>query len=273
MATKAMPSSCLLAIIAVSYFNSSDLDRLISSLQSQEIEDWILLIADNSSDELENHKIISLESRDDRIRTVRSSTNLGYMPAAIGASAMLPKSDWTLICNSDVELGDARVFSKILGTEKEGLAVLAPGITDQHSGADLNPFLERPPSGLWLYLRLAGTSNRLLFYLMKKIHSFRLRLKRRAPKTTTQSPRKIYAPHGSFFIMPSGFARELMGSEFQMLYGEEFTMARKAHNAGLRILYQPEIRVIHHSHASTGSLKGSQARKFQLEALKTHIAK
>lgn len=265
-----MRTTCSIAVVAVSYFNFYDLERLIGSLKVQTNPSWRLLIVDNSLDAEENQRVMLLKTADSRIQVTTPAENLGYMPSALIATALLPDSDWVVICNSDIELSDPEAFSKISSLKNREIAVVAPKITDQLTGANLNPFLEQAPSQTWTYLRLIGTSNQLAYKAMKKIHQRRLLSRAAAPKIPHDTPRRVFAAHGSLFIMASSFAQSLVNVRFQSLYGEELTLAGKAREAKKIIMYEPEITAIHHSHSATGSLQESNVRKLQYKALNTY---
>jgi GT2 family glycosyltransferase len=262
-----LPRNLPIGVIAVSYFNSSDLERLVVSLQKQEVGNWNLVIVDNSMDEDEHHKIGALASTDGRVRTFFSTQNTGYMPSALVAVSLLPESRWTVICNSDVEFSDPDAFSILLDLEDSNIAVVAPRITDHPSNAELNPFLVRRPGKIWLYLRLAALSNGFLYKLMKHVH--RIRSRPDDAKTDRSSLfREIYAAHGSCLILHPDFVPRLKEISFEALYGEELLIALEAKETGRKILYTPSISVVHYSHSSTGSLSERRVRGLQLAALK-----
>ena len=265
------PPPCSIAVIAVSYYNSVEVKRLIESLKNQVIQDWHLLIIDNSTDRGENERISSLQGWDSRIRVISPPENLGYMPAAIAGYSCLPESEWTIICNSDIELALPDIFSKILEIDSSKFAVVAPKISDAQTGSNLNPFLEQAPSLIWTLLRLMATSHLALYKLMQKFHHLRLNTVNLSKRAIDENSKHIFAAHGSCFIMASRFAKDLTGVGFQLLYGEEFRVASAARRAGEIILYEPTIEIVHYSHAATRSLDGKAVMRMQFEALKSHL--
>ena len=265
-----MCDSGSIGVIAVSYFNSTELKRLIASMQMQKNQDWTLVIVDNSVDFAENRKTRALRHLDPRIQISTPAENLGYMPAAIASLPLVEDATWTIICNSDIEFADSDTFSRVLSTEIAEVAVLAPQITDSFTVASLNPFLEQKPNRLWVFFRLLGTSQRSLYSAMKILHSWVLKLKKFPRSSPADSPRRIYAAHGSCFILASDFAKTLTGVQFQQLYGEELTMASHARRTGRAVFYDPRLTAIHYSHASTASLAVEKVRKLQFTALKTY---
>lgn len=266
-----MAVSSPIAVIAVSYFNSTELERLILSLRKQNFEAWSLMIVDNSLDDIEREKVELLAATDPRIQVTAPSANLGYLPSALNALSLVQDSEWTLVCNSDLEFSDPNAFSRISQIKSEKIAVVAPRVVDQQSGVNLNPFLKRAPSRLWLYSRLIGTSSSATFTIMTKFNHWRLRSAKFSATTGDESPKKIFAAHGSCFVMSSFFARTLVGNQFQFLYGEELTLAQAAREVGMSIVYDPRVAVIHHSHASTSALRRSFIRKLQSSALETYL--
>lgn len=265
-----MEASGSIGVIAVSYFNSSELKRLITSMQMQESRAWSLVIVDNSVDAEENRRIQSLRLLDSRIQISTQLENLGYMPAAIASLPLIEDATWTIICNSDVEFDKPDTFSRVLNTRSSEIAVIAPQVTDWFTGANLNPFLERRPTGLWVLLRLVGSSHILLYKMMILFHSWALKLRKVSNTRKKSHTRRVYAAHGSCFILEASFAQSLTKVRFQRLYGEELTVATYAQKTRRAVVYGPQLTAIHYSHASTGSLAVAQIRELQFSALKTY---
>lgn len=95
----------------------------------------------------------------------------------------------------------------------------------------------------WLYLltHIYTRLSRELFLIMNKFSKKRLT--------------KIFAAHGSFFIVTEQAVRDLhpLFDERMFLYNEEWYLAMKARNANIPILYCPRLKVLHLEGASSES--------------------
>ena len=63
----------------------------------------------------------------------------------------------------------------------------------------------------------------------------------------------IYAPHGSCIIFNENYFK--MGgnlNHISFLFGEEIFVAESAKKSGLKVQYEPQLRVSDYEHASTG---------------------
>jgi GT2 family glycosyltransferase len=75
------------------------------------------------------------------------------------------------------------------------------------------------------------------------------------------SDMQIYAPHGSIFIFRRAFFEHGGNIRFPyFLFGEEIYIAEQVKEKGGKILYAPELNIIHNEHTSTGLFKWG--RKF-----------
>jgi len=258
----------VVTFLAVSYFNSGELPRLIQSLIGQDDARWRLLIVDNSCDSSEQSRLTNLAEIDPRIRVLISDRNYGFFPGALTHANQVENSQWVAICNSDTELSCKDFVSRLSLVGEESSAVIAPSIKESEPGLDLNPFLLRPPSQLWILLRLAGTSHSTLFRLMQKIRD--ARTKQKAAMVDRQSGSlDIFASHGSFMVLRADFFSTLRPKHFQKLYGEELTIAMLVRYAKGKITYFPSLAVRHYAHASTSSVNLDLKARLQHKALRS----
>ena len=68
-----------------------------------------------------------------------------------------------------------------------------------------------------------------------------------------KSPRKIYAPHGACMIFHRRYFE--CGGALQygaFLFGEEVAIAERVKRLGGTVVYEPDFRIIHNEHATTG---------------------
>jgi hypothetical protein len=80
--------------------------------------------------------------------------------------------------------------------------------------------------------------------------------------------RKIYASHGSFFILTHMFLKRVSELNYPVfLFGEEIYIAETSRNLNLDIIYAPNLRVFDSEHASTSKMKSDAYRSYNEQAL------
>lgn len=274
-----MTSAYDACLITINYRNPHDTKRLLDSVSSQEGRERLLvLVVDNES---------TASSRDALNEIVATfagpchvlpfGSNLYYWGGAAAAVAWLRQQtnltpSWYLICNNDVVL-EERVFLERL-TRHSPLqdVIIAPGITSLADGRQQNPFLVAPFGPLarlkWrLYFAHYWIAASLL-RLRSTCATMRIAVTgagaRRAEERAETGRSTIHAAHGAFVILSQVFF-ELGGyldTDFRM-YGEEMSLAGVARALGLPIIFDPELRVWHGEHSTTG--RGLSRNKYDME--------
>jgi GT2 family glycosyltransferase len=79
---------------------------------------------------------------------------------------------------------------------------------------------------------------------------------------------------GSFMMMPISLFRRLSGwDETYFFYGEDIDFCYRIHRAGYRIIYYPEVEVLHYKGASSGLRKESAQIARPPKATRVKVAK
>ncbi|MGC8979631.1 glycosyltransferase family 2 protein, partial [Caldisericum sp.] len=93
-------------------------------------------------------------------------------------------------------------------------------------------------------------------------------------KNKNIKPQEIYAPFGACIIFHRNYfeAGGTLNTEC-FLFGEEIFVAETARKLNLRILYDPELKVIHHEHSSISILKSKQKAFYAYQSIKYYIDK
>ncbi len=220
------------------------------------------------------------------VELLDTSRNLGYFGGARYAlGCWLERTgqwpSWLIVSNVDLLFPDgtflARLVSRYAGDSACGVGVIAPAVTDMSSGQEMNPFL-RAPMPRWR-LRIY----RLLFrsYVAGNLYGLagriwrRLRARNRAAEgcgcSSSEPPVEIYAPHGSIMVFSQEYFRRGGGLDHvAFLFGEEIFVAETCRRLGLKVVYDPALRVLHQAHVSTSGLGGWRSRtiiRYQREAL------
>jgi GT2 family glycosyltransferase len=253
----------LIHLIAVNYFGATAVERLIRSLMAQSHHDWRLTVVDNSESEEQVANLRGICSREHRAQVVVAPSNLGYAHAAEWVrSTRSVDATWIAVCNTDLQLADDFVAHlTTLGPEK---AVLAPDVTAMPSLRKQNPYmLSRPTVARMLFRRIV-LSNRFSARMA-------LAVARSRPKSRQPSPeivaREIYAPHGCFMLFHEEFfSRGGSLRHGTFLFGEEITIGERTRQLGLRVGYEPSLKVFHEEHQATGHRRTGVMFRAQREA-------
>lgn len=200
--------------------------------------------------------------------------NLGYFGGARYGVNLLAESgadpDWLVISNVDLSFDPAEVKAALARHDWRTIGVVAPAILSATSGRSLNPFMVRRPSVWRMH------AYKVIFYPYWGLLGFtyvsgilaRLRALIQSPlKSDWVGARNIYAPHGAIIAL----SRELLARASPLdhppfLFGEEITVAECARRAGLAVVYDPSIRVIHAEHASTAAVPSRKRHVYVRDA-------
>jgi GT2 family glycosyltransferase len=240
----------LLRVIAINYFGAAWVEGLLRSLQEQRHQDWRLVLVDNSESEDQGSRLREICVEEERAEVLISSSNLGYLRAAEWARLSQPsEATWTAVCNTDLQLDDHR-FVALLSDLRPDRAVLAPEITAVPSLRKQNPYMVARPSVRRMLFRRLMLSHELSARLALAVATSRERAGQGASEATA---RDIYAPHGSFMLFHRDFfSRGGSLRHGSFLFGEEITIGERARQLGLRVGYEPSLRVLHEEHQATG---------------------
>jgi len=243
-------------LIAVSYFGADDAFALLESLLAQDEKKWTLLIVDNTDDSTQRARLDELRAVDSRVDVMRAPGNLGYLGGAAWALEQRPPAGDAAVLNTDLVLMGPGALRQLAQAARAGsdIGMIAPSVISERSGRDQNPHLAAPPSVRISVLRALSMSTPLL--AQSTIYASTLLSRkseaRRVPDKA-ESRAEIYAPHGSFLYFTAEYLRR--GGSLRhplFLFAEEVFVAEECLNAGLKVLFEPSIKILHREHANTG---------------------
>lgn len=199
----------------------------------------------------------------------RPAGNLGYFGgAAYGlerflASRRMP--DWVMVSNVDLKVAD-KTFFEHLGefSKNRDVGIVGPSIWSAKSVRDLNPrYVHRPGARKIRRLKYINRF-RLILNVYEALGFGKAAIKYacsrgsailRGGRERLQAPKpiRIYAPQGSCMLFSKLYFKR-GGSLFYpcFLFGEELFVAETARKLGLSVYYHPQMKLVHHDHASTG---------------------
>ena len=254
-------------IIAVHYKSPNATVAFLESVRTQILEDNCklhVIIVDN--DDIVDPTLSGKVQRAFPSAVyLKSEKNIGYFGAAQLAYKEYQKTsgplpEYIIVSNVDVWLKNdfvlADVFSKKFESE---VGVIGPDIFSTTSKKHLNPYLGKRMAKSKQYLHYALSLNYYLYNLYIFIRYFFHRyftglIKGRKDVNIDESV-YIYAAHGSMIIFTKKYFE--LGGNLQyggFLFGEETFVAESCNALGLKVLYDPTIRVLTSEHVSTGKI-------------------
>jgi len=251
----------------------------VDSLEKADLDGIALtvVVVDNTERPDSRELFTGLERAPVPVVCVKSPSNAGYLGAVrLGLGEYARRvgrvASWTLVSNVDVRFGDPGFFQRLaLASRPEDVGVIAPSIWSDTYKRDRNPHLLRRPSPLAMrfYASLYSHFYVANLYIVGAWLASRVWHAARgvldaAGRPETRSPvlreaRDIYAANGSCFALSAAFFQR--GGNFDypcFLFGEEIFVAETARGLGLRVVYDPTLRVYHDDHVSTGLLRSRQ---------------
>jgi GT2 family glycosyltransferase len=158
------------------------------------------------------------------------------------------------------------------------LGVIAPAIISDKWKTDYNPFrMERIPLKKLTFYRVIYSSilihnGYILLHYLKKFSIktwHKISANRRNPSSQSEN---IYAPHGSCIIFNKNYFEK--GGTLDhptFLFGEEIFVGETAGRLGLKLLYLPEIKVLHYEHSSIGNFISRRINKYYKQSIEDMI--
>jgi GT2 family glycosyltransferase len=188
------------------------------------------------------------------LRLCASAANPGYFGGAAQAFAQYladnPLPEWTIVTNDDIFFADDFFPTLVTLSTPLDTGVLAPDTLVPTTQIRQNPYLRQRP-GRWrlktlLFLFRHPTAYRLYLALRRW---FPRRASSHVPPVSSAG--EIYAPHGACIVFNARyFTAGGTLNHFSFLYAEENFVAESCRRAGLRVRYEPSLRVEHHEHSA-----------------------
>jgi GT2 family glycosyltransferase len=266
----------------INYKNYSLTEKYIRSFLSLRLDNSILIVVDNVSDNIQLEILKNKFNNDENLFFVATIHNLGYFGGGFLGLEYYRNSisndtpNVFCITNNDITFEENQNWDEViyqLTSQNEAVGCIAPCIKLVSSGKNQNPFLIQRPGLcrylLWRSIFVQYHVTKLTLTVRSMITSFRKKLRsNRKKKTIKENPvldRKIYAAQGAFFVLTNKFLESNYPHEnLPFLYCEEISVAEHCMNVGLNIIQTNLLTVYHDEHASTTS----QMTKFKYEKMK-----
>jgi GT2 family glycosyltransferase len=275
---KEAPSMHTVLIVGVSYNCDQAALRFINSLASISLESKVstsIMLVDNTERDSSTLFFERVNDLNPKVVCIKSPRNLGYFGGArLGLETYLqtnPLPDWIIVSNVDLEFRDSTLLSGLGDLSRaENVGVIAPAIWSEINQSDWNPKIRSRPAKMRMHLY------KILYrsYYIYNIYILLFVLKSRARHILGQSAKRseiraegekdlarqdIYAPHGACIIFSKLYFQRGGSLDYPMfLYGEEIFVAESARRLGLRVVYDPNLRVCSYDHVATGRFPRSR---------------
>lgn len=253
-----------IAVVCVNYnsYNETDifLDSLEAARKNCDVFQLDVFLADNSSRKQD------LKNRWHFNFSVQPFPNIGYFGAAFKVINSVDAQEYDYIFISNVDVCIAADFFDTLVhlNPKEDTAWIAPQIYSNCERRDKNPQRLNRPSARRIRQLLFLYSHPFIMHIYEKT-LYRRKIHSRIYEAGTE----IYCGHGSFIILTKKFFEKYAAIEYPcFLYCEELFLGELIKNAGLKVVYEPSLKVIDDEHISTGLLSSKASCAFNLEALR-----
>jgi len=231
--------------------------------------DFTLVVVDNSTAPADDQALQTIAEMGFNY-IYHKSPNVGYFPAFTrGVELLSSPADFDGVAISNVDLSVSPDFFVSLQQSMQGIdrniGIIAPAIISLGRGADLNPKTIYRPTRFALQKNIFIFKRLWLFQIYRKLSE----LKAKRPFVSYPSGMNFYSPHGSFIL----FTRQyfLSGALYnypQFLFGEENFVAEQCRRVGLKVNYQPVVKIFDDDHGSTSHEKLSFIASEHVKSLK-----
>ena len=261
-----MKTSQVLFII-INYFNETEIETFIRHLKKQPFDNYQLLIVNNGS--AEENKLIDISNTNDEITLLQPGKNLGYLGGAKYALAFWLNNKYhipafTILCNTDIEFASSDFFNLLAN---ETADIIGPCILSSKSNTFQNPYYTKRITKNKLHILNMVYSfypNYLLYQSLAIVKTLFTKINTSKP----QFVQPIYAVHGSFMIFKNSFFTK--GGNFNyesFLYGEEIFIAEIARQNSMQVIYNPNLKIVHHEHSTTGTFKKTSHIRYMKQSI------
>lgn len=263
-----------LLIVAVNFNATQDTIEFVYSLSKLEkINQARVIIVENSNQisrdtELKLNLLRFLPELD-FVETQENCNYFGSVNYAINQLALnLMSFDFFIISNVDILIKDSTFLSKLFSFDNPKVGVIAPTVFSLAQNKDQNPYKRLQfKKSYFYYYRIVY--HHIFFTRMHEALADILRPYKNNNNASSSNSEFIYAPHGAFIIFLKSYFKAGCSIDYgKLLFCEEFFVSQQCANKGLRVFYEPALKVLHSEHIATGKLTGDYLRSIKLKSIK-----
>lgn len=261
--------------VCTNYNNSGFTAQAVESLAKVIGHDISIVVVDNDSLPTSVSELREVASQHANVELILERHNHGYFRGLnIGIRHIRnrhPDIEFIVAGNNDlvfpVDFGHA--LDQALDTLK-GHAVVSPDVITM-DGVHQNPHVITRVSAFREFMYDVYYSNYYVAKFVSAVARISKPVTDRSDETQWEKPRLIWQGHGSCYILGPEFFRnfeELWAPTFLM--GEEFFLSKQLADKGMRVYYEPRIRVQHHCHASVSRVPAKRMWELSRQAHKIY---
>ena len=268
-----------ISFVILHYLVSEQTIKSIKSIQKNiDVENYIIVIVDNGSNNGSIEFITDFIKDNDRITILKNPKNLGFANGNnTGIEYINEHYDCNFVCvlNNDVYLQSNNIYS-VVNQEfnLSNFAVAGPKIFTKDGNINSNP----KSTEIFSYKNVKYRQLEInIYYFLYKIHLDKivniLKKRKKTISNTTNNNEKQYKVqlHGCFFIFSKKYFEYFTGLDPRtFLYMEEEILFQHLLNKNLVSVYLPEIEVFHEEDSSTNAVFNNKPRKKEIFLLKHH---
>lgn len=221
-----------------------------------------VFVADNTETDIKSVNTAGY-SGINSIKIFAFNQNMGYF-RAIGRmmeAVDTGKYDYVIVSNVDMTLRPDTLATLTDRPQPAGTGWIAPAIISRESGNDLNP----QATGRYTAAKLKTMR---WFYRLPPVYNLYVNTFHRLKRMRANAPGEVYAGHGSFIILTREYISRCGNISYPVfLYCEEIYVAEECMRHGLKVIYDPEIKVDDIGKVSTGKAKKSKYYRWNIEGL------
>jgi len=258
-------------IAIVNYNNSEVTLHCLESLRRAKINAGMsfeldVTIVDNGSDKNELLKLTKGIAQEELLV---SKENLGYMGGLnLALSERNPTLyDYTILANNDLLFSDD--FFMILERMSLGseYGIICPDI-ETVDGIHQNPHEACEVSQIRKCMYSIYFCNYYLGRLMYQIKQLVKKISGKANRVKRwNEPCDLYLGYGAIYLLRPSFFKNLHSIKYPcFLMGEEYYFSKAAADVGLKLRFEPSLKVIHLEHASVDKVPSRKMYEFEKES-------
>lgn len=263
-----------LGYVCTNYNNSKYTMSAIESLVTEDTKrNIVIVVVDNNSDNGNIELLKTIEQQYANVHIIYNNENMGYFKGLnCGIHYLRQKYkdiEIIVIGNNDLVFSENFYRSIIVNkTTLEQHAVVSPNITTM-DGVHQNPHVINTISKWRELIYDIYYYNYYLALIICKLAKLTKKYTSRKDEEQHEIAQEIHQGHGSCYILGPLFFKnfdELWAPT--LLMGEEFFLSVQLKEKGMKVFYEPSIRVTHYCNVSVGKIPRRQLWKLSGDAHK-----
>src|SRR5882762_1202556 len=241
--------------VCTNYNNSADTRGAVCSLLRDGGDEYRIVVVDNNSDSKNVEALKNVGREFQHVELILNEENVGYFKGLnIGIRHLRSsQSDIKIMVVGNNDLVFPADFAESIGRKLSTLekyAVVSPDIVTL-DGAHQNPHVISKIGKFREFIYNLYYANYYLAIAIRQVAKLTRSFTDRPDETHHDIAQEIYQGYGACYVLGPVFFQhfeELWAPSFLM--HEEYFLSKQLSDKGLRVYYEPSIKVLHHCHAA-----------------------